>query len=131
MPFKISTATDYVWPVSGELAGERWTMRARFRFLNQERIDELLLSMARRVRLLEAGEDDPALANVTAINVATEVLSGWEDVTDDDGEPVPFTASAAAAWLRIQGVAAAVSEAWQESLQGARRGNSKAPRGIG
>ena len=131
MAFKISNATDYPWPVSGELAGERWTMRARFRFLNQERIDELLLSMARRVRLLEAGEDDPALANVTAINVATEVLSGWEDVTDDDGEPVPFTAATAASWLRIQGVAAAVCEAWQESLQGARRGNSKAPRGIG
>jgi len=131
MPFKISSATDYPWTVSGELAGERWTMTARFRFLNQERIDELLLKTSRRAYLLENGQDDPALSDMTAINMATEVLAGWEDVTDDDGEPVQFTAQRAAAWLRVQGVAAAVATAWQESLQGARRGNSKAPRGIG
>ena len=131
MPFKISTASSYPWPVAGELAGHPWKMTAHFAFLPQDRIDELILKSARRTALLERGEDDPELQDITALNMASEVLVGWDDVTDDDGDPVEFTRAAADRWLRIQGVAASVHQAWQESLQGARRGNSKAPRGIG
>ena len=131
MGFKLSTASSYPWPVSGELAGTRYSFTAHFAFLDQERIDYLLVSSARREGLLKRGEDDPALEGITSRAIAAEVLVGWSGVTDDDGEPIEFSAAAADKFLRIQGVAAAVARAWGESLEGAKRGNSMAPRGIG
>jgi hypothetical protein len=131
MGFKLSTATSYPWPVVGELAGTRYSFTAQFAFLDQERIDYLLVASAKRAALLKRGEDDASLEGVTARAIAAEVLVGWSGVTDDDGEPIDFTAAAADKFLRIQGVAAAIVEAWGESLEGGKRGNSKAPRGIG
>jgi hypothetical protein len=131
MGFKISEASSYRWPVAGEVAGVRFSFKADFAFLPQERIDYLTVASARRQALLERGEDDADLQGVTARAIAAEVLVGWNDVTDDNDEPVPFTAAAADRLLQIQGVAAAVVQAWGESLQGAKLGNSKAPRGIG
>jgi len=131
MGFKISEASSYRWPVAGEVAGVRFSFKADFAFLPQERIDYLTVASARRQALLERGQDDADLQNVTARAIAAEVLVGWSEVTDDNDEPVAFTAAAADRLLQIQGVAAAVVEAWGESLQGAKRGNLKAPRGIG
>jgi len=131
MGFKISEASSYRWPVAGEVAGVRFSFKADFAFLHQERIDYLTVASARRQALLERGQDDADLQNVTARAIAAEVLVGWSEVTDDNDEPVAFTAAAADRLLQIQGVAAAVVEAWGESLQGAKRGNLKAPRGIG
>jgi|GEM_PF-2149170 len=131
MGFKISEASSYRWPVAGEVAGVRFSFKADFAFLPQERIDYLTVASARRQALLERGQDDADLQNVTARAIAAEVLVGWSEVTDDNDEPVPFTAAAADRLLQIQGVAAAVVDAWGESLQGAKRGNLKAPRGIG
>ena len=131
MGFKLSTATSYPWPVAGELAGTRYSFTAEFAFLDQERIDYLLVASAKRAALLKRGEDDASLEGVTARAIAAEVLVGWSGVTDDDGEPIDFTAASADKFLRIQGVAAAIVEAWGESLEGGKRGNSKAPRGIG
>ena len=131
MGFKISEASSYRWPVAGEVAGVRFSFKADFAFLPQERIDYLTVASARRQALLERGQDDADLQNVTARAIAAEVLVGWSEVTDDTDEPVVFTAAAADRLLQIQGVAAAVVEAWGESLQGAKRGNLKAPRGIG
>jgi len=131
MGFKISEASSYRWPVAGEVAGVRFSFKADFAFLPQERIDYLTVASARRQALLERGQDDADLQGVTARAIAAEVLVGWSEVTDDNDEPVVFTAAAADRLLQIQGVAAAVVEAWGESLQGAKRGNLKAPRGIG
>lgn len=131
MGFKISTASSYPWPVAGELAGTRYSFTAQFAFLDQERIDYLLVASAKRAALLKRGEDDPELEGVSHRTVAAEVLVGWSGVTDDDGEPIEFTAATADKFVRIQGVAKAICDAWAESLEGAKRGNSKAPRGIG
>lgn len=131
MGFKLSGATSYEWKVAGKLANETYSFIAEFAFLDQERIDYLLVASARRAALLQRGEDDPDLEGVNHRTIAAEVLVGWDGVTDDDGEPVDFTAASADKFLRIQGVAKAVCDAWAESLEGARRGNSKASRGIG
>lgn len=131
MGFKLSAATSYPWPVSGELAGHRYSFTAEFAFLDQERIDYLLVASAKREALLKRGEDDPALEGINHRNIAAEFLVGWSGVTDDDGEPIEFTAAAMDRFLRIQGVAGAICKAWTESLEGGRKGNSKAPRGIG
>jgi len=131
MTFKLSTASSYSWPVAGELAGARYSFTAKFAFLRQDRIEELTQQLAKRERLLKIGQDDPELEHVNSRAVAGEVLTGWDGVTDDDGEPVEFTAASLERFLQIQGVAITVCNAWADSLQGARRGNSKAPRGIG
>jgi hypothetical protein len=131
MGFKLSGATSYEWKVAGKLANESYSFTAEFAFLDQERIDYLLVASAKRAALLKRGEDDPELEGVTHRTIAAEVLVGLSGVTDDDGEPVDFTAALADKFLRIQGVAKAVCDAWAESLEGAKRGNSKAPRGIG
>ena len=131
MGFKLSGTTSYEWKVAGKLASESYSFIAEFAFLDQERIDYLLVASARRAALLKRGEDDPELEGVNHRTIAAEVLVGWDGVTDDDDEPVGFTAASADKFLRIQGVAKAVCDAWAESLEGAKRGNSKAPRGIG
>jgi hypothetical protein len=131
MGFKLSGATSYEWKVAGKLANESYSFTAEFAFLDQERIDYLLVASAKRAALLQRGEDDPELEGINHRTIAAEVLVGWSGVTDDDGEPVDFTAASADKFLRIQGVAKAVCDAWAESLEGAKRGNSKAPRGIG
>jgi hypothetical protein len=131
MGFKICTATSYPWPVAGKVADTRFTFTAQFAFLDQERIDYLLVASAKRAALLKRGEDDPGLEGITSRAIAAEVLVGWSGVTDDNDEPVEFSAAASDKFLRIQGVARAVADAWGESLEGAKVGNSKAPRGIG
>ena len=129
--FKLSEATSYEWKVAGKLASESYSFTAEFKFLDQERIDYLLVASAKRSALLKRGEDDPELEGVNHRTIAAEVLAGWTGVTDDDGEAIDFTAASADKILRIQGVAKAVCDAWAESLEGAKRGNSKASRGIG
>jgi hypothetical protein len=131
MRFKLSSATSYQWKVAGRLANKSYSFTAEFAFLDQERIDYLLVASAKRAALLKRGEDDPDLEGVNHRTIAAEVLVGWSGVIDDDGEPVDFTAESADKFLRIQGVAKATCDAWCESLEGAKRGNSKAPRGIG
>lgn len=131
MGFKLSGATSYKWKVAGKLANESYSFAAEFAFLDQERIDYLLVASAKRAALLQRGEDDSELEGVNHRTIADEVLVGWDGVTDDDGEPVDFTAAAKGKFLRIQGVAKAVCDAWAESLEGAKQGNSKASRGIG
>jgi hypothetical protein len=131
MGFKLSTATSYPWPVAGKVADTRFTFTAQFAFLDQERIDYLLVASAKRAALLKRGEDDPELEGITSRAIAAEVLVGWSGVTDDNDEPVEFSAAASDKFLRIQGVARAVADAWGESLEGSKVGNSKAPRGIG
>jgi len=131
MGFKLSSATSYEWKVAGKLANESYSFTAEFAFLDQERIDHLLVASAKRAALLKRGEDDPELEGVNHRTIAAEVLVGWSGVTDDEGEPIDFTAASLDKFLRIQGVAKAVCDAWADSLEGAKRGNSKAPRGIG
>jgi hypothetical protein len=130
--FKLSTAASYPWKVSGELAGTTYSFTAEFAFLRQDRIEELTQQLIKRQRLLEIGQDDPDLEHVNLCAVADEVLVGWgADVIDDDGESVEFGVAAKAKLLQVQGVALTVCNAWGDSLKGAKRGNSKAPRGIG
>lgn len=130
--FKLSEASSYPWPVRGELAGTKYSFTGEFAFILQERIEELTQKLARRQRLLEIGRDDEDLQEVNARTVAREVLVGWgDDVVDDNDDPVEFNPVVRDRYLQIQGFALAVCNSWAESLQGAKRGNSKASRGIG
>lgn len=52
-----------------------------------------------------------------------EVLVGWKDVVDEQGQAVHFSEEAREAALRRHEVMAAVAEAFHEVLQGGRRKN--------
>jgi len=51
------------------------------------------------------------------------VLIGWAGVTDDDGKDIPFSQSALQQLLDVPMLAAAITLAYFESLQGAKRKN--------
>jgi hypothetical protein len=130
--FKLSASPSYPWTVKGELAGIKYSFTGQFAFLRQERIEELTQQLTKRQRLLELGQDDEGLLHVNSRAVAAEVLVGWgEDVVDDKDEPVDFNRANLERYLQIQGWAMAVCNAWADSLQGGKQGNSKASRGIG
>jgi hypothetical protein len=55
--------------------------------------------------------------------VADEVLAGWSNVQDEDGEDVPFTAASKAELLNIPAVASAIVVAYFESVTGNKAKN--------
>jgi hypothetical protein len=65
---------------------EKATFSAVFKRLSQSRINEIQTEVQRRVKAAEAGED--VRGSISDVSLADEILLGWEDVTDGDGEAV-------------------------------------------
>lgn len=128
---------DHVeWPVSVDLPGKggikkAYKFTAHFRMLDQDDSQELqdqhnhmLVCYRRRLQALqgyvadaEAEEAITAALPCTYQDLADAVLCGWgSEVVDEAGEPVPFSDASKARLFRIQGAAAAVFNAWMESL---------------
>jgi hypothetical protein len=111
--FKIVKADTYTWPVSVKLPTdggkfETSTFDVRFKRLSKLDVDAL-----RNKLFADAGD---------AAEAAREVVVGWSGVENDDG-PIPFSDTALADVLSIQGVAAAIISALFESVTGAQRKN--------
>jgi hypothetical protein len=51
------------------------------------------------------------------IDVAKEVLTGWNDVVDDDGNAVPFNESTKDKFLEIHSVAGQICKAFFRSVE--------------
>lgn len=94
---------------------EKQTLDARFKRLPQTRINEI----QDQVR---AKHSDPAV-EITDQSVADEVLVGWANVLDEDGEEVPFTAKAKDELLNIPAVASGIVVAYFESVTGNKAKN--------
>lgn len=129
--FKLITRTSYPWTVRFDLGGQSYEQPLLFCYMDQSRIDELLLEVKRQEALLLAGEVDGF--NMTSRAVADQILAGWPDgsLTGDDDEVLPVTAENRNRLLEVQGLAAAIVRAWVESLDSTSSGNSKRSRGIG
>ena len=111
--FKITQSSDYTWPVTVETPTdggrtEKSTFDAKFKRLNQTRIDEIKKSV-------EAGEMRDA-------DLAREVLIGWSGITDEGGE-VPFSDGAREKLLEVPMLATAIVMALLNSISGAKRKN--------
>ncbi len=100
---------------------EKATFSAVFKRLSQSRINEIQTEVQRRVKAAEAGED--VRGSISDVSLADEILLGWEDVTDGDGEPVPFSKAAKAQLLEVPMLASAIIEAYFESLVEQKRKN--------
>ena len=106
------TVTVHVPLTDGADRTDRQSFVARFRVLDP---DEAKAFDARR-RAMTAADlaDDPhALLRL--------VLIGWDEVTDEAGKPMPFSADARDALLALPWVPPALIEAWRAGLAGEPR----------
>lgn len=94
---------------------ERQAFDAVFNRLTQTRINEI----QDQVR---AKQDDPTI-EITDQSVADEVLAGWSNVLDEDGEEVPFSAKTKAELLNMPAVASGIVVAYFESVTGNKAKN--------
>ena len=112
--FVISQKATYSWPVQVEFPidggkTDRQTFDGEFKRMTQTRITEIR-------ELIEKGQ-------ISDIELAREVLVGWEGVNDGNGDTVPFSERSRDQLLDIPLVAAAVVLAWLGSLTGIKRKN--------
>ena len=114
MAFVLKRSGSYSWPVNFDVPvdggrHERQTFDCEFKHLSQTRIQEITDGI---------GKDD-----LSALEVASEVLVGWSGVTDDEGKEVPFSQKSMAELLEVPMLAGAIVMAYFESLNGAKRKN--------
>lgn len=112
--FVISQKQSYTWPVVVELPVdggkiEKQTFDAEFSRVPASRITEIKEAITK-------GE-------VTDTDLAKEVMIGWDGITDDNGNAVPFSERSRDQLLEVQLVAGAVVLAWLGSLSGVKRKN--------
>lgn len=122
--FKLADAARFKWPVTirrpsdteaGEMVEETFT--GLFRALPREETSSFITQM-REARGVEE-ISDIEIAQIVA------VLEGWEEVVDDKGKPVPFSADTLAAANRWVWFREAVAKAYTAAVNGgsARLGN--------
>lgn len=112
--FKLAQSTSYKWSVKIELPVdggkfEKATFDAEFKRISQTRINELRTEMEK--------------PGYSELDLAKEVLIGWNGVVDSDGNEIPFSEGNRDKLLDIPTVAVAIGMSFFESLAGAKRKN--------
>lgn len=124
--FKVTDTPRFVWPVEVRLPSatepgkiETQTFTGHFVLLGKDRMDEMAAAMA---TANSAGADATYAETMTQIR---NVLVGWgDDVVDDDGAAIPFSAEALDDICRFPQVREAIAIAYGEAASGkARLGN--------
>ena len=123
MAFVLKQSATYTWPITLVLPvsggrREKHTFDGEFRRLPQTRINEIV----KLAQLQERGKlsEDEELRDQDA---AREILAGWSNVVDDEGEEIPFSDSKLAELLEIPTVAGQIVRTWFDSLEVAKRKN--------
>lgn len=125
MAFVLQQTSSYTWPVNLELptnGGKKVKSKftAEYARLPQSRINEI----AKLAKAAEYGRvsDEEELDDKTA---AKEILVGWAEVVDDDGEEVDFTVANLELLLEIPTAAGQLIAQWLESMDLAKKPISK------
>lgn len=123
MAFVLKQSATYTWPITLVLPvdggrRDKHTFDGEFRRLPQTRINEIV----KLAQLQERGKlaDDEELRDQDA---AKEILVGWSNVVDDEGEEVPYSDAALNQLLEIPTVAGQIVRTWFDSLEVAKRKN--------
>lgn len=123
MAFVLKQSDTYTWPITLVLPvdggrREKHTFDGEFKRLPQTRINEIV----RQARAMERGRlnEDEVLEDQDA---ASEILVGWSNVVDDDGNEIPFSTKSLDQLLEIPTVAGQIVRSWFESLEVAKRKN--------
>lgn len=125
MAFTLDLSDSYRWQVAVDVPedGRHKTMKfdGEFKRLPQDRINALYAAMQARLVAMQAGESTADL--IDDREIAEEVLVGWSNILDNDGEEVSYSEAVKAKLLNVPKVAASIVTAWGDSLQGAKRKN--------
>lgn len=123
MAFVLKQSDTYTWPVTLVIPvdggrREKHSFDAEFKRLPQTRINEII----KQAKAMERGRlsDDEMLEDQTA---CAEILVGWSNVVDDDGQEIPFSQKAVDQLLELPTIAGQIVRAWFESLETAKRKN--------
>ena len=124
MALRLTQSPTYKWPVKVTIptdGGKRETstFTAEFRRLKQSRISEIISSGQRKSK----GEALDADQDLSDLELLGEIMAGWDDVKDDDGELIPFSRAALEMMSELPTVAGQIAEQWLESLQKAKAKN--------
>jgi hypothetical protein len=125
MSFVYKDLDSYGWPVefyqpeNGTRKKQSFT--ARFKELKQTRINEIQVLVQKRVKSIQEGEEDTS--GITDQSIADEVLVGWEDVEDGEGNPILFSNKIKKQLLDKPMLASAIIESYFDSLVEAKAKN--------
>jgi len=129
--FEIDKGDSYEWTVTlGEPSNrtnKAETFTGRFRRLSQPRIDEI--NEAIRQRMIAATAGEPVEGMIDDMQLADEILTGWGGITSG-GQPVEFSEGLKQELIARASFAAAIVEAWNESIIGGRKKTLRTPQGI-
>jgi hypothetical protein len=129
--FEIDKGDSYEWTVTlGEPSNrtnKAETFTGRFRRLSQPRIDEI--NEAIRQRMIAATAGEPVEGMIDDMQLADEILTGWSGITSG-GQPVEFSEGLKQELIARASFAAAIVEAWNESIIGGRKKTLRTPQGI-
>jgi len=120
--FVMKKRDSYFWPVEYAMPAdggkyEPQSFEAEFKMLDQTRLDELA-DQAKRGTI----EDNAFL---------DEVLLGWRNVKDENGNDAPYNTLHRKVLLNLPNMRQALITAYFDSVQGAVRKNLPRPRSIG
>lgn len=126
MAFVLKQSSTYTWPVTFKLPidggkYEKQTFEAEFKRLPQARLNEIQEQVQARGRASEKGE--PLEDAINDQTVADEVLVGWNNVLDEDGDQVPYTESGKQQLLEVPALASSIIVAFFESVTGQKAKN--------
>jgi hypothetical protein len=129
--FEIDKGDSYEWTVTlGEPSNrtnKAETFTGRFRRLSQPRIDEI--NEAIRQRMIASAAGEPVDGMIDDMQLADEILVGWSGI-NSNAQPVEFSEGLKQELIARASFAAAIVEAWNESIIGGRKKTSNRPHGI-
>ena len=114
MAFVLDDSSTYFWPISLQVPidggkFQRCDFQVEFQRIPQSELLELL-----------AAQTEGLLSDV---DIVKKIMVGWKDVTDSEGEEVPFTNVNRDQLLEVVGMASAIGEIFLESRAKAKRKN--------
>ena len=125
MAFILNEKKTTHWPVKIQTAnnGERKEQKfiAEFAYVKQSRINEIREQFAKYVTAIK--ESKPNTSGLTDISVANEVLIGWSEIEDGEGNELSYNSSNKKKLLEVPMLASAIIEAYFTSLTEGKQKN--------
>lgn len=126
MAFVLKQSATYKWPVSFRVPMDggkydKQSFDAEFKRLPQSRINEIQSEVQLRIKAAEKG--DPFESDISDISIASEVLTGWAGIIDDDNEEIAYSETSKAQLLNVPMMAGSIIESYFESVAGKKTKN--------
>lgn len=125
---KIAASATYDWPVEVAVPedGGIWSRHkftAQFARFTKDQAKALVDKL---------GEEKDNGEPFEALDLVAQVMAGWKDVTDADGQPLPYSETELRSVCNLFPMAiGAIFDAWMESLSKGKEKNFKRPRATG